>query len=1041
MNWYSRDERRYVEYGSSFSAARRFGIAQQLTDTVFNMNAEHLPADVPTVFESLDDAGVRTAGTTYLIYRGRHEHQVSRATALTRLAATVMRRPVMGPSELFYADIFASRETPAAARSSGCRACATSTPAASARYLVEHDLFDFLLLSLPDNDTHSHRTARTRRSRRSPTADRQIERMLHAGGGVDAFLDEHAVIVVADHSHAAGRAAHRLRRRRSPSSHVLAAERRAPTTPRSRCARRSAARWSTCCVPEGRDALVPRLVDARRWRSRASTSSCGGPRRARARIARRARRAALRAGRRPRATCAAGAGRSTATLGGARRARRDGVLRSAELPGRAGARVGGADLPDLRRRAALSAAPGWEFADWGGVDHVGGGSHGSLHRSRLARRAGLLRGRPGRTDHGAVDRSPTSRRWSRAHFGVVTGCARRRSSRRCSPALRCRAAARDRAPRSVAVALCPPQRRRQRARRPGAPESRLDVAAARPPADRPNQAIGDRRPRRRSHRASARKLPRLVPERLPEGRRALAGRLLRARQAAEGDRPGLRRRRHRQGHRGLDRLKVAWTMARGYPGAFGRKVNSPWVWIPLTILFVAPFVDARRPLRCCHLDLLVLPPSASRSRSSTTPRSACRCRSSIRCSLYLLAAHAVDRPAPRRPRAPGRCALQGPGDVAGGRRSSSCSASAIGLNVTNSNVIDVGYAGVIGADRLAHGERAVRRRSRRTTQHGDTYGPVELRRLRPVRAGAGRGAGSWDDLPAAHGAAVVFDLLCLRAAVPDRPARARADLGIVLAYAWAAYPVHALRDEHATPTTRSSPRWCSPRCSRPPAPARRGLFVALAGMAKFAPLGAGAAAGDAPRRAACGASLLAVRRGPSLALRRRWSLPTARTRARSSTARSASRRQRGSPFSIWGLRGWTRAQHVVQVCAVVARGGGRVRARAGATSSGSPRSARAMLIGAAARRRRTGSTSTSSWFFPLVMSRLRRPCLGSGSSTCSIDAARRGCAAQRMTHAHEPRVVLGGLEAHATCACAATRSPAPCARRSRRRAGRSCRRR
>jgi hypothetical protein len=29
----------------------------------------------------------------------------------------------------------------------------------------------------------------------------------------------------------------------------------------------------------------------------------------------------------------------------------------------------------------LSAAPGFEFTDWGGVDHVGGGSHGSLHRS------------------------------------------------------------------------------------------------------------------------------------------------------------------------------------------------------------------------------------------------------------------------------------------------------------------------------------------------------------------------------------------------------------------------------------------------------------------------------------------------------------------------------------------------------------------------------------------------------------------------------------------------------------------------------------
>src|SRR5947207_12764280 len=52
--------------------------------------------------------------------------------------------------------------------------------------------------------------------------------------------------------------------------------------------------------------------------------------------------------------------------------------------------------------------------------------------------------------------------------------------------------------------------------------------------------------------------------------------------------------------------QVAWTMARGYPGAFGRKVNSPWVWIPLTLLFVVPFVDPRRLWRALHLDLLVL---------------------------------------------------------------------------------------------------------------------------------------------------------------------------------------------------------------------------------------------------------------------------------------------------------------------------------------------------------------------------------------------------------------------------------------------------
>src|SRR3954447_8223875 len=52
--------------------------------------------------------------------------------------------------------------------------------------------------------------------------------------------------------------------------------------------------------------------------------------------------------------------------------------------------------------------------------------------------------------------------------------------------------------------------------------------------------------------------------------------------------------------------QVAWTMARGYEGAFGRKAGALYVWIPLLVLFVVPFVDPRRPLRVRHLDLLVL---------------------------------------------------------------------------------------------------------------------------------------------------------------------------------------------------------------------------------------------------------------------------------------------------------------------------------------------------------------------------------------------------------------------------------------------------
>ena len=112
MNWYHRGEERYVEYGSSFQATRAFGVVRSLYDTVYNMNMAHLTRAHKTVFEHLDDAGLRTACTTWLIYRGRTRHDPSGASVYRRIAeAAQFRHAVYGAGELFYADLFDSRNT------------------------------------------------------------------------------------------------------------------------------------------------------------------------------------------------------------------------------------------------------------------------------------------------------------------------------------------------------------------------------------------------------------------------------------------------------------------------------------------------------------------------------------------------------------------------------------------------------------------------------------------------------------------------------------------------------------------------------------------------------------------------------------------------------------------------------------------------------------------------------------------------------------------------------------------------------------------
>jgi hypothetical protein len=115
----------------------------------------------------------------------------------------------------------------------------------------------------------------------------------------------------------------------------------------------------------------------------------------------------------------------------------------------------------------------------------------------------------------------------------------------------------------------------------------------------------------------------------------------------------------------------------------------------------------------------------------------------------------------------------------------------VALNVEDSNVIDVGYAGVIGADRIVDGKQLYGDGFNAQVQRGDTYGPVDYLSYVPFEQ-LFPWSGSWDDLPAAHGAALAFDLLTLGGLIllgmRLRAGPAGRELGLVLGYAWAAYP-------------------------------------------------------------------------------------------------------------------------------------------------------------------------------------------------------------------------------------------------------------
>jgi hypothetical protein len=201
MNWYHRLERRYVEYGSSLEASRAFGIFRALYDLVYNMNLAHLNPAAETLFEELDDAGLRTACTPFLIYRGRHRHPVSLEGLLRRAVdATQLKfhHHTWGPGELFYGDLYASLDVPC--RSTSIPGSRDGYSACCAAELAKSDRFDFLLFSLPDNDNYSHRFGPEASVESIAKADHCFGKLVEACGGLDPFLAEHAVILLADHA-------------------------------------------------------------------------------------------------------------------------------------------------------------------------------------------------------------------------------------------------------------------------------------------------------------------------------------------------------------------------------------------------------------------------------------------------------------------------------------------------------------------------------------------------------------------------------------------------------------------------------------------------------------------------------------------------------------------------------------------------------------------------------------------------------------------------------------------------------------------------
>lgn len=303
--------------------------------------------------------------------------------------------------------------------------------------------------------------------------------------------------------------------------------------------------------------------------------------------------------------------------------------------------------------------------------------------------------------------------------------------------------------------------------------------------------------------------------------------------------------------------QVAWTMARGLPGAFGgTKINSPTIWLAFCAIFLIGLADWRRPFSLRNADLLVLL-SWSVSLWFFNHGNVFAAMPLVYPGFAWLIARCLwigrrDRPIRDRVVWPVWLLLGVTVFVAGFR---------IGLNIRDSNVIDVGLAGVIGADIIWHGQSPygnfpiegnrpdcglpdasgeVRDRIQTNGRcevaepQGDTYGPVSYEAYLPGYWAFGW-SGLWDSLPAVHFTSILWDLITLigLGLVGRRLGGPR--LGATLAFAWVAWPFSQYVSNSNT-NDSIQPALLVWGFYFASSPAARGAFAALSSWTKFAPL-------------------------------------------------------------------------------------------------------------------------------------------------------------------------------------------------------------
>ncbi len=203
--WYSRREKRMINYGMTLLAVLKLGARRVIRDLLFNLNQNQLSSKVKTIYETLEQGGFSTGAVNPFIFRAGREHSTKIPLSLGIASIFKLGGPVWGPESLFLGKILPP---------SGIKSKLLTNWHYYRKYGVNDEYSglvtewlisggrqpDMLSVYLPDTDGYAHHHDPSRTELSLKRVDRQLQKIMNCFGCWAEALQKNTFIITGDHS-------------------------------------------------------------------------------------------------------------------------------------------------------------------------------------------------------------------------------------------------------------------------------------------------------------------------------------------------------------------------------------------------------------------------------------------------------------------------------------------------------------------------------------------------------------------------------------------------------------------------------------------------------------------------------------------------------------------------------------------------------------------------------------------------------------------------------------------------------------------------